>query len=155
MFVFSIHASIFLVCIPCVKSEFDGINIVKGICKHYLYDRKLRSRIPGRICLFSVMVYRDIQLPAFSIWNDKKQRSRITGTCFIQKIYAPSSSLSKEEESPGIYFLNETSACVENAEVEYTYIPSVTVPIHLFLLTIHETHIFWNRFHFHIIYVHQ
>ena len=32
-----------------------------------------------------------------------------TGTCFIQNIYAPSSSL--EERGGGIYFLNETSAC--------------------------------------------
>ena len=31
-----------------------------------------------------------------------------TGTCFIKKIYAPSSSLL----GGGIYFLNETSACV-------------------------------------------
>ena len=41
-------------------------------------------------------------------------RVEITGICFIKKIYAPSSSLSKEEEG-GIHFLNEISACGGNA----------------------------------------
>jgi hypothetical protein len=47
-----------------------------------------------------------------------------TGTCFIQKIYAPSSSLLKrrghifcKEEEGGIYFLNETSAEEEGAYI--------------------------------------
>jgi hypothetical protein len=38
-----------------------------------------------------------------------------TGTCFIQKIYAPSSSLF-HGRGRGIYFLNETSACESKSD---------------------------------------
>ena len=45
-----------------------------------------------------------------------------TGTCFIQKIYAPSSSLlRKRRGGGGIYFLNETSGACGFFPRKYKY----------------------------------